>query len=96
MKLFRNYFKKPVAVKPIQSAATEEQTGNVAELDLGVIQEIKLSQELSEVKRSGTRGEIQYRLAWVRTKAKQNELVTREADRTWKITEKGQALLNVR
>jgi hypothetical protein len=71
-------------------------TGNVAELDLGVIQEIKLSQELSEVKRSGTRGEIQYRLAWVRTKAKQNELVTREADRTWKITEKGQALLNVR
>jgi len=68
-------------------------SANVAELDLGVIKEIKLSQELLEIKRSGTRGEIQYRLAWVRTKAKQNGLATREADRTWKITEKGQGLL---
>ena len=66
-------------------------SANVTELDLGVIEEIKLSATLSEVKRSGNRGEIQYRLAWVRTKAKQNGLVTREADRNWKITDKGQA-----
>jgi len=66
-------------------------SANVSELDLGVIKEIKLSPTLSEIKRSGNRGEIQYRLAWVRTKAKQNGLVTREADRNWKITDKGQA-----
>ena len=66
-------------------------SATVTELDLGVIEEIKLSTTLLEVKRSGNRGEIQYRLAWVRTKAKQNGLVTREVDRNWKITDKGQA-----
>ena len=39
MKLFRNYFKKPVAVKPIQSAATEEQTGNEEEYTFDVVGE---------------------------------------------------------
>jgi restriction endonuclease Mrr len=65
--------------------------GNVATLDQGVIQELKLSTELLEVVRSGNRKEIQYRLAWVRTKAKQTGLVTKEDNRNWKITEKGQA-----
>jgi len=37
MKLFRNYSKKPVAVKPIQSAATEEQTGNKEEYTFDVV-----------------------------------------------------------
>ena len=39
MKLFRNYFKKPVAVKPIQSAATQEQTGNEEEYTFDVVGE---------------------------------------------------------
>ena len=39
MKLFRNYFKKPVAVKPIQSATTEEQTGNEEEYTFDVVGE---------------------------------------------------------
>ena len=39
MKLFRNYFKKPVAVKPIQSAATEEQTGKEEEYTFDVVGE---------------------------------------------------------
>ena len=39
MKLFRNYFKKPVAVTPIQSAATEEQTGNEEEYTFDVVGE---------------------------------------------------------
>jgi hypothetical protein len=39
MKLFRNYFKKPVAVKPIQSVATEEQTGKEEDYTFDVVGE---------------------------------------------------------
>ena len=39
MKLFRNYFKKPVAVKPTQSAATEEQEGNEEDYTFDVVGE---------------------------------------------------------
>jgi restriction system protein len=67
---------------------------SVSELDQAVIEEIKLSSTLLEMKRSGNRSEIQYRLAWIRTKAKQNGLVTKEANRNWKITDKGQVLAN--
>jgi restriction endonuclease Mrr len=69
-------------------------SASVSDLDLAVIEDIKLSATLLEIKRSGNRGEIQYRLAWVRTKAKQNGLVTKEADRNWKITDKGLALIH--
>jgi restriction system protein len=67
-------------------------TANVSEVDQDVIEYVKLDPKLLEIKRSGNRGEIQYRLAWVRTKAKQNGLITKESNRIWKITEKGQAL----
>ena len=39
MKLFRNYFKKPVTVTKIQTAATEEQTGNEEEYTFDVVGE---------------------------------------------------------
>ena len=39
MKLFRNYFKKPVAITPIQSAATQEQEGNEEEYTFDVVGE---------------------------------------------------------
>lgn len=39
MKLFRNYFKKPVAISPVQSADTEEQTGNEEEYTFDVVGE---------------------------------------------------------
>ena len=39
MKLFRNYFKKPVAVTKIQTAATQEQTGNEEEYTFDVVGE---------------------------------------------------------
>ena len=68
-------------------------SANVSELDHAVILDIELSASLLEIKRSGNRGEIQYRLAWVRTKAKQNGLVTKEANRYWKLTDKGRGLL---
>lgn len=68
--------------------------GSVADLDTITIKRINLSPELIAIKRLGTRGEIQYRLAWVRTKAKQNGLVTREVDKNWKLTEKGRDFLS--
>ena len=39
MKLFRNYFKKPVAVTPIQSATTEQQEGNEEDYTFDVVGE---------------------------------------------------------
>ena len=39
MKLFRNYFKRPVAVTPIQSASTEQQEGNEEEYTFDVVGE---------------------------------------------------------
>ena len=70
-------------------------TGNVKDLDELTIKRINLSPELIAIKRSGTRGEIQYRLAWIRTKAKQNGLASREVDKNWKITEKGKDYLSI-
>ena len=69
-------------------------TGNVTDLDEITIKRINLSPELIAIKRSGTRGEINYRLAWIRTKAKQNGLVSRSVDKNWKITEKGKDFLS--
>lgn len=68
---------------------------NVAVLDQEVIKEIQLTESQLQAKRSGNRTEIQYRLAWIRTKAKQNGLVTRESTRVWKITQKGIELTKV-
>ena len=67
-------------------------SANVTDLDIAVIKELELSETQLQIMRSGNRGEIQYRLAWVRTKAKQNGLITKEADRIWKITDKGRLL----
>jgi len=39
MKLFRNYFKKPVAISPIQSATTAQQEGNEEEYTFDVVGE---------------------------------------------------------
>ena len=67
---------------------------NVAELDREIIKEVRLSDSQLQVKRSGNRTEIQYRLAWIRTKAKQNGLVAKEANRVWRLTGKGLELTN--
>ena len=64
---------------------------SVIDLDREVLNGINLSESQLQMKRSDNRTEIQYRLAWIRTKAKQNGLVTREANRVWRITDKGRA-----
>jgi restriction system protein len=67
------------------SARTEE-------IDKFVSKDLKLSPEQLAQIRSGNRTEIQYRLAWVRTKAKSRGLIEKTANRTWKLTEKGSQL----
>jgi len=67
---------------------------NVTELDHEVIKRVTLSESQLQMKRSGNRTEIQYRLAWIRTKAKQNGLLTRKGNRVWAITEKGSEQIN--
>jgi restriction system protein len=67
--------------------------GSVAILDFEVSKEVKLSETQMQIIRSGKRTEIQYRLAWIRTKAKQNGLVQKESNRVWSLTEKGRAFI---
>ena len=57
----------------------------VNEIDQAVIQDLGISSELANQIRSGNRTEIKYRLAWCRTKAKQQGLVERKTPNTWKL-----------
>lgn len=57
----------------------------VSEIDRAVIQDLQIGPELANQIRSGNRTEIQYRLAWCRTKAKKQGLVERNSPSTWKL-----------
>ena len=54
-------------------------------LDKFVIEDLKLSDELVNAIRAGRRTELQYRMAWVRTRAKTKGLIERSATKTWKL-----------
>lgn len=56
------------------------------QIDLAVIKDIGVSNELATQIRSGNRTEIQYRLAWCRTKAKKSGLIQRSPEGTWQLT----------
>jgi len=57
----------------------------VRELDQAVIKSLDLSSEITSKIRSGNRTEIQYRLAWCRTKAKKAKLIDRNSPSSWKL-----------
>jgi restriction endonuclease Mrr len=61
----------------------------VSAIDSQTCKKVQLDSGLHEVIRQGNRTEIQYRLAWVRTKAKGQGLIERTESRRWKITAKG-------
>jgi restriction system protein len=58
------------------------------EIDAFVIKALELTQEQISQIRSGNRTEIQYRLAWVRTKAKNRGLIEKTPNNHWKLVEK--------
>jgi restriction system protein len=64
---------------PISNSVIEE----------GVITELSIPDSLSSIIHSGKRTELQYRLAWARTKAKTSGLVESPSRKSWKITNKG-------
>lgn len=55
------------------------------EIDKGVIKLLNLPEEVTGVIRDGNRTEIQYRLAWCRTKAKKANLIERLPQGSWLI-----------
>ena len=60
-------------------------TARTEVIDKFVSEDLQLTPEqLAEI-RSGNRTEIQYRLAWVRTKAKSRGLIEKTANRTWTL-----------
>lgn len=54
-------------------------------IDEFVIRDLNLTEDQISKIRQGGRTEIQYRLAWVRTKAKSKGLIERAGPATWKI-----------
>ncbi len=53
-----------------------------------VVNNLNLSKVQLEEKRSGNRSEIEYRLAWARTKAKKSNLIRRTNPSTWELVSK--------
>jgi hypothetical protein len=72
-------------------AVLRTSNGEVASSDIDriVILNLNIDKDLLNQMRTETRTEISYRLAWVRTKAKQSQLIEKTQNRKWVITEKG-------
>jgi restriction system protein len=56
-----------------------------SEIEARVIQELAIPESLTKIIHSGKRTELQYRLAWARTKAKSAGLISSPARETWRI-----------
>ena len=64
-----------------------------AEIELGVVAELGVPAHLVSLIHSGNRTELQYRLAWARTKAKSTGWLISPKRETWEITSLGKAQL---
>ena len=64
-----------------------------AEIELGVVSELGVPSDLASLIHSGNRTELQYRLAWARTKAKSSGWLRSPKRETWEITSAGKAQL---
>jgi len=53
-----------------------------------VISNLEISQSQLEIMRSGNRTEIEYRLAWARTRASKKGLIHRNGPSSWALTTK--------
>ena len=59
--------------------------GSVTDIDAKVAEILDLPAELTKVLRTGNRTEFQYRMAWVRTRAKKNGLIERVETKIWAL-----------
>ena len=62
---------------------------HVREMELSVLAYLNLPDEILLISRSDGRGELAYRLAWVRTKSKAKGHMERVEQSLWRITESG-------
>jgi hypothetical protein len=53
------------------------------EIEEYVVRELKISTEAQQIPREKSRTELQYRLAWARTKAKQQGQIRRSGSQSW-------------
>ena len=60
-----------------------------SEIEARMIRELGIPEPLTKIIHSGKRTELQYRLAWARTKAKSDGLVSSPARETWTVAHKG-------
>lgn len=54
------------------------------EIEKFVVQELGISEDAQKIPREKSRTELQYRLAWARTKAKGAGLIVRDGTNSWK------------
>jgi hypothetical protein len=54
------------------------------EIEKFIIKELAISELAQNIPREKSRTELQYRLAWARTKAKSAGLITRDGTKSWK------------
>ena len=77
-------------VLPVLQALAKTKNGlSIQEIEIQVISLLAIPKEISEVLHSGKRTELQYRLAWARTKAKASGWITSPKRETWRITDTG-------
>ena len=69
----------------IKSLEAHEGKATNAEILRWTIENLKLDQTQLEVMRSGNRTEVEYRLAWARTRASKKGLIHRSGPSTWSL-----------
>lgn len=72
----------PAVVKVISEAGNPLTN---SEIEARVIRELGIPEPLTKIIHSGTRTQLQYRLAWARTKAKSDGLIRSTARETWTV-----------
>lgn len=67
--------------------ALESQGGSSTNTEIyqWVLNNLKISQSQQEIMRSGNRSEIEYRLAWARTRASKKGLIHRNGPSSWAL-----------
>jgi restriction endonuclease Mrr len=71
----------------VRALATAGKPLSNSEIEIAVIADLNIPPNLSSAIHSGKRTELQYRLAWARTKAKSSGLIESPARETWCLTE---------
>jgi restriction endonuclease Mrr len=80
-------------IVPILATLNENGPLNHQKIESKIVADLEIPNNLRHLLRSGNRTELNYRLSWARTKAKNLGYVIRDDSGLWKITEAGQSYL---